>query len=319
MALFSRKPLSATAVKALALIADVIAIGIERKRTEDELERHGSQLVEIVEERTSELKRTNEKLLKEIDERKRAETEAVRASQLAALGELAAGVAHEINNPVNGILNYAEILANKNSPGSTESEIANRIIKESERIATIVRNLLSFARDSKEERHPIGVHGIISSTLSLTEAQLRKDGIVLLMNIPPDLPQVIAQPQQIEQVFLNIISNARYSLNQKYRGAHDDKILKITGEALSNDDNSYVRIMFYDKGTGIPAGILDKVMNPFFTTKPGNLGTGLGLSISHSIINNHGGKIIITSGEGDFTNVIIELPACKQENLVRSN
>ncbi|MBI5057928.1 MAG: PAS domain-containing protein [Nitrospirae bacterium] len=317
MAVFSRKPLSATAVKALASIADVIAIGIERKRAEDELERHGSQLVEIVEERTFELKRTNERLLKEIEERKRAETEAVRASQLAAIGELAAGVAHEINNPVNGILNYAEILANKNTPGSTESDIANRIIKESERIATIVRNLLSFARDSKEERHPVGVNEIISSTLSLTEAQLRKDGIVLMINIPNDLPQVIAQPQQIEQVFLNIISNARYSLNQKYGGAHDDKMLKIMGEAISDDDNPCVRIMFYDKGTGIPAGILDKVMNPFFTTKPGNLGTGLGLSISHSIINNHGGKIIITSSEGDFTNVIIELPACKQNNLVQ--
>ena len=244
----------------------------------------------------------------DITERKLAEAEVTRASHLAALGELAAGVAHEINNPVNGIINYSQILANKSNPGSKEHDMAKRIIKESDRIAGIIRSLLSFARDSKEEKHLVYVHEIMSDSLALTETQIKKDGINLKVNIPSDLPGIIAQPQQIEQVFLNIISNARYALNQKYPGTHKDKIFEILGEETTIDNFPYLQITFYDKGCGIPAKIMDKITNPFFSTKPAGIGTGLGLSISYGIINNHGGKLIIDSVEGEFTQIIIELP-----------
>jgi signal transduction histidine kinase len=181
-------------------------------------------------------------------------------------------------------------------------------MKEGDRIAGIVRGLLSFARDRREDKHPVHVRDIMSDTLALTEAHLRKDGIRLTVNIPGHLPMISTQSQQIEQVFLNLISNARYALNEKYTGAHDGKVLEIFAESINIQDIPYVRITFHDTGTGIPARMLDKVMNPFFTTKPGNTGTGLGLSISYGIINNHGGKIQIDSVAGEYTKVIVDLP-----------
>lgn len=247
-------------------------------------------------------------IIEDITARKQAEAEAVRASHLAALGELAAGVAHEINNPINGIINYTQILLNKSTEGEREHDIARRIIKEGDRIANIVRNLLSFARDNKGERVPANIADIISETLGLTDIQLRKDGIILRLNIPKSLPAVFVQPQQIEQVFLNIISNARYALNHKYEGTHEDKILEILVQEVTDLPRPHLQVIFHDRGTGIHPDIMDKIMNPFFSTKPGGIGTGLGLSISHGIISDHGGRLVIDSVEGKFTKVTVELP-----------
>ncbi|MBI4698527.1 MAG: PAS domain-containing protein [Nitrospirae bacterium] len=248
-------------------------------------------------------------IVEDITERRLAEAEAFRASHLASLGELAAGVAHEINNPVNGIINYSQILVNEAGKGSREYDIAGRIIKEGNRIAKIVNGLLSFARDRKEDKMSVSIHEALSNSLSLTEAQMRKDGIEVRINIPPGLPVIFAHQQQIEQVFLNIITNARYALNQKYNGADSNKALEITGEEISYNNNKYLRIIFHDNGIGIPAGNIVKVLNPFFSTKPANQGTGLGLSISHGIINDHAGRINLESVEGEFTKVLIDLPA----------
>jgi PAS domain S-box-containing protein len=242
-------------------------------------------------------------------ERKRAEAEVMRAGHLASLGELAAGVAHEINNPINGIINYAELLIKKGMQDGKNKDIAARIIKEGDRIANIVRGLLSFARDTNEEKQPVRADAILADTLALTEAQLRKDSIHLQTDFPDDLPQLFAQPQQIEQVFLNIISNARHALNQRYPGENAGKTLDIRGLQITENERQYVRIVFYDRGTGIPDAIKDKIMNPFFSTKPSNLGTGLGLSISHGIVNDHNGKIVIESSPGNFTKMIVDIPA----------
>jgi PAS domain S-box-containing protein len=151
-------------------------------------------------------------LARDITENINLQAEAMRTRHLASLGELAAGVAHEINNPINNIINYAQILIDENG----DDEIGNRILKDSDRIATIVRSLLSFARIRQEEKTLISLDEIISDTLTLTDAQIRKDGIVLKIDIPVDLPHIYAHPQQIQQVFLNIISNSRYALNEKY-------------------------------------------------------------------------------------------------------
>jgi two-component system NtrC family sensor kinase len=236
------------------------------------------------------------------------EAEAMTASHLASLGELAAGVAHEINNPINGIINYAQIFANRSKSGGQEAEIAGRIIREGERIAGIVRSLLSFARERKEEKVPVRLQIILFESLTLSEAQFRKDGIELMMDFSSDLAEVIANPQQIQQVFLNIISNARYALNQKYRRAHKNKVLEISGKNIVIDDLPFVRLVFHDRGTGIPASVLSKVMNPFFSTKPSGQGTGLGLSISHGLIRDHGGRLTIESAEGQYTRITIDLP-----------
>lgn len=255
----------------------------------------------------------------DVTEKINLEVEARRVAHLASLGELAAGVAHEINNPINGIINYAQILANKSKPESRENEIAGGIIKEGDRIAGIVKSLLSFARAGKAEKNPVSISEILIDSLALTAAQMRKDGITLQTDIPPDLPGTLAHPQQIQQVFLNIINNARYALNQKYQGVHKEKLLKIQGERVTIDNRPLIRIIFYDQGIGIPGDILDKVMNPFFSTKPRGKGTGLGLSISHGIIADHGGKLSVESVEGSFTRVLVQLPAREESGDVKNS
>lgn len=247
------------------------------------------------------------------------EREAERSRHLAALGELAAGVGHEINNPMTGIINCAQILFNKSEEGSREKDISRRIIKEGDRIAKIVQRLLIFARpiDQNEKRSIEHVQNILSDTLILTEAQLRKDGIRLRLDISPDLPEIFVHPQQIQQVFLNIISNARYALKKKYPGTHDNKVLEIAAKEVTIDNRPHVKLTFYDHGTGMPPDIRNKIMAPFFTTKPRGEGTGLGLNISHNIIRDHGGKLMIDSDEGKFTKVIVILPA--KESTMSAN
>ena len=247
-------------------------------------------------------------------QKKALKAEAMRTGQLTSIGEIAAGVAHEINNPINSVINLAQILLNECNSESSEYDIAGRIIKEGDRIADIVSNLLYFARGKREkEKNPVNLSEIISDTLVLAKAQMRKDQIELMVNIPLNLPKIIANPQQLQQVFLNLIINARYALNQKYSGTHEHKILEILGEEATIDDCPYVRVIFQDNGTGIPANEIEKIMNPFYSTKPTGIGTGLGLSISHGIISDHGGYIRIESAEGEFTRVIIDLPASGKE------
>src|SRR5512134_948050 len=245
----------------------------------------------------------------DITEKVAMQRDAMRAAHLASLGELSAGVAHEINNPINGIINYAQILYNRSDPGNRDREIAARILKEGHRIADIVSGLLSFARVRKEEKERVSVEDILGEALSLTESQMGKEGIRVLTSLPSFLPQIVANPQQIMQVFLNIISNARYALNERYPGPHDDKILEILAEPVEADGGPCVRMIFRDWGTGIPACLVDKVIAPVFTTKPGSKGTGLGLSICTGIVSDHGGKLSLESAEGEFTKVTVDLPA----------
>ncbi len=242
-------------------------------------------------------------------ELKALQAETMRASHLASIGELAAGVAHEINNPINSVINLAQILINECADENPEHDVAGRIIKEGNRIADIVGSLLAFARDRKGRKDPVTVSQIMTEALALTEAQIQKDGIDLKISVPEDLPFLIGHLQQIQQVFLNIINNARYALNKKYPDGHESKILEILVEMVTNEDRPWIRIKFLDRGIGIPSNIIENVMNPFFTTKPAGVGTGLGLSIGHGIISDHGGKLRIESTEGEYTRVIIDLPA----------
>jgi len=245
---------------------------------------------------------------RDITERINLQAETMRAGHLASLGELSAGVAHEINNPINGIINYAQMIANKSANGDKEKAIAERIIKEGNRITNIVRSLLSFARDRHEEKGPVAIHDILDDTLALVGMQLNRNGIDLRIDVSRDLPAVIGNPQQIQQVFLNLINNAQYALNQRYKESHENKILEITGSRITYQSRPYIRITFFDMGSGIPSNLLDKVAHPFFSTKPKGQGTGLGLSISHGIIIDHGGKMVFESVTGECTRVIVELP-----------
>lgn len=245
----------------------------------------------------------------DVTEKTTLQAEAMQAAHLASLGELAAGVAHEINNPINSIINYAQILIDELPGESSRGELAARILKDGDRISNIVRSLLSFARVFEEEKSEVHLNELLANSLSLTETHMKKDGISLRISAPNNLPDIVAHSQQIEQVFLNVISNARYALIEKFPKAHEDKILEIKSESITRENNPFVRVTFLDRGTGIPPNILDKVVEPFFSTKPKGVGTGLGLSISHGIVSNHGGTMKIDSVEGLYTRVTIDLPA----------
>jgi PAS domain S-box-containing protein len=249
----------------------------------------------------------------DVTERKLLQQQSIRTAQLASLGELAAGVAHEINNPINGVINYAQILLNRLEKNNLETDLAERIMKEGERIAVIVKDLLFFAREGGPEVRLSNISEVLSEALSLTEAQIKKEGILLNFDIEENLPLISTRAQQMQQLFLNVLSNARHALNEKFPGHDEKKLIEVVMCKIKKKSNNYVQIKIKDYGTGIPAEMLEKVMNPFVTTKPAGVGTGLGLSISHEIIENHHGDFRIESRDGEWTEVIIELPVADKD------
>ena len=234
--------------------------------------------------------------------------EALRAAQLASIGELAAGVAHEINNPINGILNYAQMLSDLAEDNSSE-EVIGRITEEGKRIASIVRNLLDFSRHRVEEPEPVDGAALLEDCLELVKHQLLKDHVILEESVDKNIPLTFCNPSQIQQVFLNIISNSRYALNERYPQPDPDKKLSLSISQVSHTNSPYVRFSLTDFGTGIEHHLIDRVFDPFFSTKPNGEGTGLGLSISYGLIRDNGGYMRIKSLLSNYTTVIIDLPA----------
>jgi len=245
---------------------------------------------------------------RDVTEDKASRSAAIHSEQLAAVGELAAGVAHEINNPINGIINYAEMLLKKKREYDDVRGIADRIVTEGVRVATIVASLLSFARRGAQRKTAATIESLIDQSLTLVGAQLRKDAISLELDVPLDLPPIVCIPQEIEQVFLNLLNNARYALNQRFPEDDSRKILRIEAREVKGLDGPQIRVCFRDCGTGIPQEMLGRVMNPFFSTKPRGEGTGLGLSISQDLVRKNAGVMSIASKLGEFTEVKVDLP-----------
>jgi len=244
-------------------------------------------------------------MLIDITDRKKME----RTAHLASIGELASGVAHEINNPTSSIMLNSKLLMKSKSMEKREAqEIYKRIYEDTQRITGIVKSLLSFARPETKIKKRVSVHDLIEDSLRLTRKHLEKNNIRLEVHEEEGIPEILVTPQSIEQVIINIISNAIYALNKRFPEGEDNKKLEINVSHVHASQYSLVRMEFLDLGCGIPGNILDRVKNPFFTTKPVSDGTGLGLSISHSIITDHGGEIVIDSSEGEFTLVRVDLP-----------
>lgn len=242
------------------------------------------------------------------DEMRKADS--LRTAQMAAIGELAAGVAHEINNPITGIINFAQLLLDDSEKDSLQAELSKRIVDEGERIALITKNMLSFSHESNKGKEPIDILQVIKDSLSLVKHQCNKDGIKIQIDYPNVPHQVFCNFTQLQQVILNLISNARYSLNERYPNTSPNKAIVISFSTFIDEESkSIIKISIKDSGTGIPQGILNKLFQPFFTTKPTGKGTGLGLSISYGIIQDHGGIIKVDSIMHKYTKMIIELPA----------
>ncbi len=242
-----------------------------------------------------------------LTEEELTKAEAIRSAQLASVGELAAGVAHEINNPINGIINYAQIIMDYPEDEETPNLLKN-IKKEGKRIAAIVSNLLDFSRRHEESAEAVSIETIITNCLDLVNHRLKKDMVLLEMHLSPDIPLVFCNSHQIQQVLLNILSNARYALNDRYPGANPDKKLIIRGYTVTHLQETVVRITLTDHGTGIEQELIDRVFDPFYSSKPKGEGTGLGLSISHGLMQDNKGSLTINSEFGVSTTLTVDLP-----------
>lgn len=235
------------------------------------------------------------------------------SQKMEALGTLAGGVAHEINNPINGIMNYAQLISDRLPPDSVLRKFTTEIIKEANRVAQIVRNLLTFARKEKPLRQTTSLNDIINDALSLMRTVMRHDQITLALDIPEGLPPVECHGQQIQQVVMNLLTNARDALNEKYPQYHEDKIILMAARRFVKEDKSWIRLTVEDHGAGIPREIRGRLFDPFFTTKLGKGGTGLGLAISHGIVKDHSGELHFDTETGHFTRFHVDLPVSEEK------
>jgi PAS domain S-box-containing protein len=240
-------------------------------------------------------------------EREEMQRQLYQSSKMASIGELSAGVAHEINNPLNGVINFAQLLKDEERPRSEfELQMIDGIIDEGGRIARIVRGLLAFARADTHELRQVHFADSIETSIALFGRQFEKDGITVEIDLEPKPPLVRADGSRLRQVVVNMISNAHHALKAKTADSLEPKVFRITARRAGKR-GEIVRVEFYDNGVGIKSEDLGKVFDPFFTTRRDAGGTGLGLSVSFGIIRDYGGTISVESEEGKFTRFILEL------------
>jgi two-component system NtrC family sensor kinase len=232
----------------------------------------------------------------------RAQVQLVHSEKLASLGRMAAGVAHELNSPLTGIVTFGHLLLRKFPPGTQEREDIEVIIEQANRCSNIIKGLLGFSRASAADKASTNVKDVIDRSLNIVRNKADFFDIKLVTDLDHLLYPVKADPSQLQQVFLNMIVNAADAVEGKGR-------ITITARNVSENGNDYVEVEFNDTGPGISEENLEKIFEPFFTTKPVGKGTGLGLAVSHGIIQDHGGKIIVKTKPGEGTSFIIRLPA----------
>jgi two-component system NtrC family sensor kinase len=240
-------------------------------------------------------------LLVDIAEQKAMQQELLQSEKMSALGEIAARVAHELNNPLSGILGYTEFLL-QTAESETLRGRLERIVEEADRCRRVGENLLAFARRGERSMEPQDVNELVRQAYSLFEYTLQIDSIKTDLALAPDLPSVLCNAQDVQRVFLNIINNAHRALldvNPERRN------LSI---ATRLDDDEEVRVSFTDTGIGIDDSVAPKIFQPFFTTRDVGEGIGLGLSVGYAIIADHGGKIEFDSSKGKGATFTIVLP-----------
>jgi two-component system NtrC family sensor kinase len=265
---------------------------VRLKQARQELEDYGKTLEEKVERRSQQLKKIQVKLMQ--------------SEKLASLGRLASGVAHEINSPLTGILTFAHLLMRKLKDNPELKKELELIVRETTRVSTIVRGLLDFARESKPQKRPCNINELILHILSLVERQSVFQNIRIMKILNEQIPMILLDANQIQQVFMNILFNAADAMPAG--GSLNIATTLAPGE-------SFIQVKFTDTGCGIPEKNLDRIFDPFFTTKAGTKGTGLGLAVSYGIIDRHRGQIEVQSEEGKGTTFTIKLPLQASEEV----
>ncbi len=305
-------------VELLQTFADQAVIAIENSR-----------LFEEVQARTRELSKSLEDL-------RAAQERLVQTEKLASLGQLTAGIAHEIKNPLNFVINFSalsaelvdemnDVLADASLEAKKREEVdeirellksnLEKVIQHGKRADSIVKNMLQHSREGSGEHRPADINAIVDESLNLAYhgARAEKAGfsIAFKRELDPSVGMADVYPQEITPVLLNIISNGFYAATKRKAEAGDgfEPMLSATTKNLGDK----VEIRIRDNGTGIPEEVKEKIFNPFFTTKPSGEGTGLGLSMSHDIIvKQHGGSIDVETESGVFTEFKIVLPRTSQ-------
>jgi signal transduction histidine kinase len=280
----------------------------------------------------NELRKRTEELSQSLDDLRTAQDRLIQTEKLASLGQLTAGIAHEIKNPLNFVNNFSslstelidelnDVLKSVGIDDKRREEIdelthmlkgnLEKVVQHGKRADSIVKNMLLHSREGSGERRPADINAIVEESLNLAYhgARAEKSGfnITLKRDLDPDAGMVDLYPQEITRVFLNLISNGFYAATKRKESAGEG--FEPTLSAATRSFGNWVEIRIRDNGTGIPKEVKEKMFNPFFTTKPAGEGTGLGLSMSHDIVvKQHGGKIDVDTEPGLFTEFIITLP-----------
>jgi PAS domain S-box-containing protein len=258
----------------------------ERKKVEEELIKHQNNLEDLIEERTTHLKKSQSKMM--------------HMEKLSALGKLTGSIAHEFNNPIYGMKTLLENISDEAKLDEEHSRFLDIAIKECDRMANLVHKLQGFYKPSLAVKGPESINHIIENVLTLTHKKIQVRHIILKKHLSENLPEVHCVGDQIQQVLLNIVQNAEESIPEGNSGGE----IVIT----TKKEGTYVNIIVEDSGCGISTETMRTIFDPFFTTKPDVKGTGLGLSVSHGIIKDHGGEIRVDSKINKGTTFTVVLP-----------
>jgi two-component system NtrC family sensor kinase len=262
------------------------------KAAREQRERWTQTLEEEVEKKTEEIRKTQAGL--------------VQTEKLASLGRMAAGVAHEINNPLTGVVTFAHLMKKRFPPGTDDAEDIDVIIEQAERCAKIIKNLLTFARATPSEKGKIDINNVLSRTMQLVKNQEKFHNVKFDLNLADASFITLGDGTQFQQICLNMFLNGADAM--KLRGT-----IIVKTHRVEEDGKPYVEIEFTDAGSGIKEEDLPKLFEPFFTTKPVDKGTGLGLSVSHGIVKHLGGSIKVDSTVGKGTSFFVRLPLTERK------
>ena len=236
---------------------------------------------------------------RDVTKQKRMEEQLIVTDRLASIGELSSGIAHELNNPLTSVIGFSQLLMEGDVPENMRENLAT-IYDEAQRAAVIVKNLLTFARKHAPVKQMSQVNTVVEGVLKLRSYEQKVNNIEVEKHQAVNLPEIMMESFQMQQVFLNIIINAEFAMLE----AHQKGKLTVTTEVANN----MLKISFADDGPGISEANLKRIFDPFFTTKEVGKGTGLGLSICHGIVTEHGGQIYVKSEIGQGATFIVELP-----------
>ncbi len=242
-------------------------------------------------------------------ERAKLHLKLTQAHRLESIGTLAGGVAHEINNPLNVVMNYGQLIVDAPSASAEVKQYASAIVNESDRMAVIVKSLLTFSRNSAEMAALEEPGAIIRSTLSLVQATLRKSGVQLLTSVAPDLPPVLCKHRSVQHALMSLIWNSKDAVCERETQPEGGPRIEINAISLQKEGAPWVRISVVDNGTGIAPELAHRVFDPFFTTKARDRSAGLGLSISYGIVKDQGGELHFESLPGGGTAFHVDLRA----------